>query len=165
MEKTIIDFPFKVKMKPIKIKVLFEERRKAEVQEQILTKKQKEWIEKGIKLDKFFKIKFSCMPVIKDFFRKILHNYFKTKNRTCELCNKKFDSIHLFTKCDIVKKWEIKIYGSEKRKKRIRYAFYNIKTTKGKKYLLTHSVLLNWAIWLTRNYIILIKDEEKKNKH
>lgn len=161
-KKTKIEFPFKVDENAIKLKTIFEERRKAENNSIIRTKNQKKWIADGIKIDDLFKINFSCLPNIKDFFRKILHNYFRTKDKKCELCNEKFDSMHLFLNCEVTKKWEIDAYGLENRNVRIYYAFKNIHP-KFKNQLL-YATLLNWSIWLTRNYIIhLTNNIEKEN--
>jgi len=118
----------------------------------LFTKNQNKWIEKGVKLKKIWQLKISCMPNIKDFIRKLTFNFFRTINRKCELCDNKFDSLHLFTECKIVEKWEIDLYGDYKRNERIKSSFYQIVNSKVGKF--THSFILNWSIWITRNFII-----------
>eukprot|EP01091_Cochliopodium_minus_P008753 TRINITY_DN2035_c0_g1_i7.p1 TRINITY_DN2035_c0_g1~~TRINITY_DN2035_c0_g1_i7.p1 ORF type:complete len:1125 (+),score=171.41 TRINITY_DN2035_c0_g1_i7:1327-4701(+) len=160
-KNTKISYPFEVEDNTIKLKLLFEERRKAENIDQIFTKNQIKWIEDGIELEKLFRLNFFCLPNIKDFFRKTLHNYFRSKDKKCSLCNEKFDSIHLLQKCKIIKKWEIDAYGEEKRNSRIKHSFF-LKNFTSKINGVTHSFLLNWAIWITRNFIVHTNDLEKK---
>lgn len=161
--RTNIELEFEMNEKPLKLKLLFKERRKSDVTSPILTKRQRVWIEKGYKLMDLFKVNFFCLPQIKDFFRKILHNYFRTKDRICPLCSEKFDSIHTFTECKVVESWELTVYGQDKRNIRIHNAFFDICDTKNSN-LFAHSILLNYAIWSTRNYICHLNSQDEKEQ-
>lgn len=119
----------------------------------ILCPSQECWKENGLyKLEKLFLVQPNTSSKIKDFFNKSMRNYFNVKTGKCELCGGRFDSLHLFEDCKTVKEWELQIDPSGTiRKNRIDSMF--LISSKSKKNL-THSWLLNWAIWLTRNHIV-----------
>ena len=78
------------------------------------TDKQWGWMRKGVKLKSLFSNNLKTIARIDDFRRKYLMSYWKKmaqKQPKCELCGKEWHREHLFDDCEVVEKWENKIYG------------------------------------------------------
>ena len=145
MENVKLEYLGLKKGEKISLKVINKIMKSNENQKPNWTKKQIEWINGGVNLEKLLSIKLKTIPKIEDFRRKFLMNFwYKLRFQTCPLCkNKKlkFNVEHLLLKCVEVEKWEIKTYGNIKRKKRIE-AFWDWKNPN---YLA--SWIQNWSIW------------------
>ena len=119
------------------------------------TDKQWGWMRKGVKLKSLFSNNLKTIARIDDFKRKYLMSYWKKmgqKQPKCELCGKEWHREHLFDDCEVVEKWENKIYGvkgksgeykNNKRKKRKEAMMDNSSTNH------TFSWIYNWCIWKT----------------
>ncbi len=120
----------------------------------ILTKIQQNWItEDGIPLENLFSVVPKTFNKVKDFQMKCLRQFFHTKDGCCELCGKKFDSLHLFKDCPFIELIERRIdprVGLYKRRKRCSFQLTS-------KYF-TWAWLYNWSIWKLRNNIVHSED-------
>lgn len=96
--------------------------------------------------------------LVVDFYQKTIRNYFWTKGRKCEFCGKSFSAFHIIFECQHVKKWEVDMYGTEKRDKRIR----NSLVCSNKK-VFAACWIHNWSIWKTRNFTVFQEDYDTMN--
>ena len=117
--------------------------------EPIYTDRHKDWIKQGIDLLGLFRTTLTTVSRIDDFRRKFLMSYWGNIEKTCCLCNKPFNRMHLFSKCSVVKIWEDEVYI--KRKDKVDIARVRIESMFNHK-LSTHTLswIYNWCIW--KNY-------------
>ena len=121
------------------------------------TKKQKEWIKKGINLEKIFTTNLKTISKIDDFKRKAFMNYWRFYKKKCKLCGKKFHTFHLLEECEIVKNWEEELYSNHKIETR------TISQFEHKNPNFNFSWIYNWCIW--KNYWqIYYKNFEKNDE-
>jgi len=110
------------------------------------TEKQSKWIKKkGINLKRLLSINIKTISRIDDFRRKFFMNYwYRLRLNKCPVCKSKTVKLsveHILLDCNVVKRWEIKVYGERTREKR-KKAFWDSKDINH-----TSSWIYNWCIW------------------
>ena len=121
----------------------------------------KEWIEtKKIQLETLQKGNIKHCFCVENFKFKSLHNYFKTEDNHCLMCDKQaFDVIHFLTECEGTRKMEMMLFS-----RRYRWNKKEIEDSLRHKRHSTHIWIVNWCLWLVRNQLVHEQDHTINTK-